>query len=645
MAGLFLLTLLALSNSFTTGFALDGRMLVLGDPRIREVTTNNIELIFQHTYWWPNGEAGLYRPMTTLSFLFNYAVLGNAESPIGYHVVNFILHVANVLLVFALALRLLAGRATAFRNSLFIAGLWAVHPVLTESVTNIAGRADLLAATAVLSGFLIYLKNSDWLIWLAIASTVGVFSKESAIILPGIIVLYEFCLWKQDATPHPFPWNRVRQGCLATLIPIVLMLAARMAVLAHSPSAEWPYVDNPIAGASFWVGRLTALKVLARYIALVLWPAQLSADYSYSQIPLVRGTMQDWIVWIAIGLGIAGIIFLYRKSKLAFFFACFAFVTLLLASNLLFPIGTIMAERLLYLPLVGLVATFVLLLDGVREPILYGLVGLMLVGLTTRTWMRNLDWASDRTMAEASLRTSPNSFKVHRLLAAEFLQSDPTETGVDRAIAEADKSISILSDLPDEKSVSDPWTLAANCHLAKANLLPSTTAREEYNKAVQQAERSIAIDKTSRATHEKSYGSRGGVPASAADPYRILASAYVHLGQPDPALKAAFEARAIDSKNPEAYRQLADVYVAQQRLEDAAITLAEGAFASGSEDLRAELIKLYQSTNVDQEHCAVMAGPRGPALNPSCEIVHRNLCEAAARAHRNDLRQQLSCPN
>src|SRR6267378_4485618 len=82
---LCLLTLLAYSNSFTAGFTLDNRGLILEDTRIRDASPENLALIFQHTYWWPYGESGLYRPVTTLSYLFNYAILGGAASPAGYH--------------------------------------------------------------------------------------------------------------------------------------------------------------------------------------------------------------------------------------------------------------------------------------------------------------------------------------------------------------------------------------------------------------------------------------------------------------------------------------------------------------------------------------------------------------------------------
>ncbi len=509
-AALLCLTLIAYANSFSAGFALDSHMLALGDPRIRELNASNLRLIVQHTYWWPNGEAGLYRPLTTLSYLFNYAVLGNADTPIGYHVVNFLLHAANVILVFALSLKLITG-PTRLRISVAIAGLWAVHPVLTESVTNVAGRADLLSAMGVLGAFWLYLKASvsigttrTWsLIGMAVATGFGVLSKESAVVVPGVVLLHEFLLRRPKDPGTRFLRTGLRLELLAIFLPIALMLLARTLVLSNSLPAEWPFVDNPIRYAGFWVGRLTALDVLARYLALALWPARLSADYSYSQVPFAGGSTGDWFAWMAMLGAIVSVAVLYRRNRLAFFFASFAFLALLPGSNLLFPIGTIMGERLLYLPLVGIIAALVAIVEPaaakwkISFPVVSALVGLIAAGLCVRTIVRNLDWRSDRTMASASVRTSPQSFKVHRLLAAQLLESDPSEAGVTRAMNEADKSVSILDGLPDRLSVAEPWTLAANCHLAKGNLLPESRARTEYERAVKLATRSISVDKAS----------------------------------------------------------------------------------------------------------------------------------------------------
>src|ERR1019366_5074 len=122
---LCVMALLAYSNSFHAGFTLDNAIL-LQERQIYEATRQNVGLILQHTYWWPTGESGLYRPLTILSFLFNYAVLGNGEHPEGYHWINFLLHAANIVLAFAITRRLVRGLLPA----VFIAGIWGVHPLL-----------------------------------------------------------------------------------------------------------------------------------------------------------------------------------------------------------------------------------------------------------------------------------------------------------------------------------------------------------------------------------------------------------------------------------------------------------------------------------------------------------------------------------
>jgi len=70
-------------------------MFLTLDDRIRALTAANLRLIFDKTYWWPKVVDGLYRPVTTLSLLFNYTVLGNGQNATGYHVVNFLLHAGN----------------------------------------------------------------------------------------------------------------------------------------------------------------------------------------------------------------------------------------------------------------------------------------------------------------------------------------------------------------------------------------------------------------------------------------------------------------------------------------------------------------------------------------------------------------------
>ena len=119
-------------------------MAITRDARIQAVTPQNLRLILTEEYWHGSTTSGLYRPLTTFSYLLNYAVFGNGTHPAGYHWVNLALHGVNVSLVYLLGI-LVFGRAA---PALALAALWGVHPLLTESVTNVVGRADLLAPSA-----------------------------------------------------------------------------------------------------------------------------------------------------------------------------------------------------------------------------------------------------------------------------------------------------------------------------------------------------------------------------------------------------------------------------------------------------------------------------------------------------------------
>ncbi len=148
MLALWAFALLAYSNSFRAGLAFDNAAVILQDSRIRAATPENLHLILTEEYWYNRMTTGLYRPLTTFSYLLNYAIFGNGPHPAGYHWVNFALHAVNIALVYLLGLLLFQESKLKERLALALAAVWAVHPVLTESVTNIVGRADLLAASA-----------------------------------------------------------------------------------------------------------------------------------------------------------------------------------------------------------------------------------------------------------------------------------------------------------------------------------------------------------------------------------------------------------------------------------------------------------------------------------------------------------------
>ena len=632
---LSLLTLLAYANSFEGGFVLDNRGLLLNDPRLRQATAANLSLILRHTYWWPTGEGGVYRPFTTLSYLFNYAILGNGDRPGGYHWVNFLLHALNVLLVYALAQRFIRKFWPAF----FVAAIWAVHPVLTEAVTNIVGRADVLAATGLLGGFLLYLKSVEtegrqrwaWLTGLVVVTAIGVFSKENAVVLPAAIVFYELMFRKEHQR------SRVAAGLIAVLAPMALMFYQRAQVLAASLPKEVPVTDNPILRAGFWEGRLTAIDVAVRYLSLIVWPARLSADYSWNQIPIAHGSPGDWFCLAILLALIPALVSLYRWDRRAFFLTAFALLWMAPVANLIFPIGSIMAERFLYVPALAVIVCVVLGIYAVAErahvpayqPAV--LCFLIVATLSARTWVRNADWKDDRSMARALLRAAPNSFKPHDFMANVLFASDPTHANIEQVIEESEKSLAILDPLPDAESIPDPYELAGTCYVYHG----------DYPKAIAALKRFLAIEQASFAAFQRKVTSRQGHEEAASlksaqritgarqgDAYTWLSMAYLRSGDAAAAVDTAAHARALNPASPALYRQLAQIALSQGRVDEAAATYIEGAFVTSDGSLRKDLLDLYN--RMGSASCALKPGSRGPAINPACAMVHSHLCAAAA---------------
>ena len=459
------LVLVAYSNSFQAALTFDNASAIGEDPRIRAATPENIESVLKGRYWYGSGARAAttpwYRPLTTFSYLVNYAVLGNGPRPAGYHWVNLALHEVNVALVYALGVVIFGGTAPAWA----LAAIWGLHPLLTEAVTNIVGRADLLAAFGVLAGLLCHVKGASaagrrrvaWLAGLAAAQAVGLFSKENAAVLPGIMLLYDLT-WPERAT-----WRRRVAAYAAVALPIAAYLSLRSGLHWH---AVIEVTENPLVSAGFWTTRLTAVKVIGKYLWLFAWPARLSADYTYNSIPLFDWRVWNWedakaIMALAVCLGAALLVVLLavrwrRTGKPLLFFLVFFFVALSPTSNLVFLIGSIMAERFLYLPSVGLAgcivaAVYVLgrrrsLQRRVVAPVAWAALGVVCLVFAARTYARNFDWQDSVSLWTSAVDVCPGSARSHYNLAKE-LERMPGR--LPEAIAEYREAVRIEPDRAD----------------------------------------------------------------------------------------------------------------------------------------------------------------------------------------------------
>ena len=410
-------------------FVLDDIRLIRDNVRIRSLA--NIPHFFASPYWDFEGAQALYRPLVLASYAANYAISG--LSSYGYSVVNIGLHVAVSLLLFALA-RSIGG-------SLLAAGVtglaFAVHPVHTEAVTGMSGRPELLAAFFFLLAMHCHRRGPDGISY-RIATLVffagALMSKESAMTL--LLVLPVMDALEGRA--------RLRSRVLTDYVPLVLValayLAVRRAVLGGVTIAadQISPLDNPIVPAT-GQGILTAFAVVAEYARLLLYPLRLSPDYSLNQIPVATSAADGRvIVGIVLVTACAGAaVWLRRRNPIAAFGLAFLALTYSIASNFLIPIGTICAERLIYLPSAGLLiaagvgAERLAARGAARRRIAYGVVALLIVLGAARTWTRNRDWQTEFTLWSAAIEAAPRSARVQseygRVLMG--LAQDAAESG------------------------------------------------------------------------------------------------------------------------------------------------------------------------------------------------------------------------
>jgi protein O-mannosyl-transferase len=312
-------------------------------------------------------------------------------------------------LVYALGILLLGDSMLA----LALAALWGLHPLLTESVTNIVGRADLLAASGVLAGLLCYLTATKFTGWrlagLCAAQTLALFSKESGVVLPVLVLLCDAAN-RGPRRPSGAAYRMSPYAALA--VPIAAFLAIRFSLHLHmivNPA------ENPLVQAGFWTSRLTALAVLGKLAWLFVWPVRLSADYSYDAVPLFSGRDLQAILALALVAGGAVVaLCARRKNPITFLFAGWFFIALAPTANLLFPIGSIMAERFMYLPAVGLAGCVVMAMARwMPRKTALGAIALLFVGAGARTYVRNGDWKDELTFWRATADASPMAARAH----------------------------------------------------------------------------------------------------------------------------------------------------------------------------------------------------------------------------------------
>lgn len=448
------LTFVAFAPGLDAQFASDDANAIVEN----EWVTGDLDAagIFANFSWWSAGRADSsgYRPATTLSFAVNRAVAGGGPS--GFRVVNYAMHALAAGLLFALARRFGLGLAAASAG----AALFAVLPIHSEAVVWIVGRAELGASIAFLFVVLACVAWRDakpphgvrafaWLASGTAAIALGMAFKENAVTAlaaPAILGVTALafaprgagigsgpaaCSSAGSAAARPWVRNTVATVALAAGIGAYALVRAAASGPALAPEAG-SLLDNPLSVVDAGTRLLGAVAVFGRYVRLTVWPSPLSIDYSYDALGIGDGFVANADTAVAVAfVAVAAWAALRGPGRRDVVAAglLLAAASFSIVSNTVFVIGTILGERLFYLPSAGLCLAVAAMADplfaarrGTRVPAIAALAAVVvLAGASIAVGRaRAAEWKTPVTLFEAAVAAVPRSARAHMELGSAY---------------------------------------------------------------------------------------------------------------------------------------------------------------------------------------------------------------------------------
>jgi len=422
---LFLLAFLAYANTLVGSFVYDDNYQVVENPYAHSF--RYLPKIFSTSVWsfqGAQGQTNYFRPMMTFGYLLFYQIAGPLT--FSFHLANIVLHALIVPLVFFI-LRRLSGE----RIALVAAGLFALHPIHTESVAWIAGVTDLELAFFYLLAFLLYLRLEDpdsgfgTRIAMCASFALALLSKEQAITLPVLATLFEHFFRKDReliSTRQKFSRYAPLWGTVALYLVLRGILLGGVASIAARPGVTW-----------YEIG-LSAITLTGAYLWKLLWPSHLSAFYVFHKSSHLydRGVLLGLL-----GIFLCVVLFalLWRHVRVMSFALVMLFLPLAPVLNARWMSASVFAERYLYVPSIGfcwLLAWAAVSLWRSQEPIfmrsLSRAVPVLLFAIAfpygVKTVMRNRDWRSEEVLFKKTLEQGDASSIRNNLGAIYFNRSD-----------------------------------------------------------------------------------------------------------------------------------------------------------------------------------------------------------------------------
>ena len=392
----------AYANSIDGAFVWDDNILIADNPVVKSWST--VPALSAKGFVVPRyvKEGLLYRPIEMITYIADYSIGGSY--PPTYHITNLIFHILSSFAVFMLVSVLYRDTALA----VFTGALFTVHPALTEAVSYISGRSDVLAALFMLAALLFYIRSLDGgPVPLALACALFVsalLSKEVSIIFPALIMVYHY--------------SSSRKARIRMMAPFLAAAAVYVLFAVKFLNAAPPDVSIFCRNAIERVPGFFA--ALSGYLRLLVAPSGLHMDYGNA-----RFNFTDWRVMSGAAVFIFFIlcaVTLRRISSGRFTFGLLWFLVALVPYSGIYPSSDFMAERRLYLPSIGfflVTASFFRAVYGLKRARAATTIAFcaILVVLLRLTIFQNISWKDPVDFYERTLLYSPGSVRANLDLA------------------------------------------------------------------------------------------------------------------------------------------------------------------------------------------------------------------------------------
>ncbi len=434
---------------------LDDNTLILGNTNLLSSFSNIVHFFQIDVFNSTKILAFYYRPILTLSFLFDYQIGG--ISPFIYHFTNIWLHILATCLLFSFLKKLDYRKELAFLFSI----IFLVHPVLTQAVAWIPGRNDSLLAIFILSSFIFLIKETkekrtNNLLWSFLFFSLALFTKESAIFILPIIFYYLYFINKENKVYNKFYLLLGSSGAVG-----IWILLRYFALNGSTPATLINIIKSVFS----------SLPALIQLLGKIFFPFNLSV------LPIMKDTT---FIYGIISIILLTVILFFTKNRRwnYILFGLMWFLFFLLPSFIRPDPNSVanFSEHRLYLPIIGI---FIILLEtdfikkiDIKKKSTLIIISSVIIIFSLITMVHSRNFVNRLAFWKNATETSPSyAFSSNNLGAMNFLDGNMLEAEI-----QFKKTL--------ELNPNEPMT-HNNLGLTYANQNKFTEAEIEYKKEIE----------------------------------------------------------------------------------------------------------------------------------------------------------------